>query len=292
MQKDKKIDIMLNIANNTISEKDLDGFVDNKLIDILKKSNLPKEEVLKALHSLAENARWNIDNILPQIDQVENIKVRNWFRRYMISKKFGIQPYQKGHSNLYEICYVSDDCVLVSCPDNTSAVLTPQGEIKVPEGKVEINERSLSPYGFNARWNNMLGLYTKKGNVLFPCVFEDLSNPFDLSGSLQYKGFLYWYRIESEVPKEFLISPGIVFACDDKIYSIQFVQYNNDGYIHKGGVSVSREDEDPFVGLPYDKKEQLAKQNIAELFEIIKCTHPNGILNVYFDKDNPISVGC
>lgn len=286
---------MLTITNNSITEKDLYGVVDNSLLHILNKSKLLQEDVMVNLHTLAEKALWKIDVILKHINEIEEKDIRNWFRGKLISKRFGIDPY-----NQYEIVFVSDDCVLIRCPrriyqdiyQDSVAVLTPQGDIKVQEGEVWINGNSLSPYGFTAWWNNKMGIYTKKGDVLFPCVFEHLSNPVALvpDGILQYKGFLYWYNIEFKEPTT--DEPMIAFTCDDRIYSVRYVRYNNDGYIHNGGVSISRTEEDPFVMLPGNQKQQLAKQSIKELFEIIKSTHPNGIIKVFYDENEPVYIGC
>ena len=298
---------MFTIINHTITEKDIEKFLLVPRVNrILKKSGLSENEVSTTLHTLAEKTDWVIDTILKEtIMDIGDKSLRNEFRRQLLSKKFGIQPRKRGVINEYAIVYSSDECVLVHSPhdirsqgyiiETSTIILSPIGEIKVSEGEVYIRVESLSWHGFYAWKSEFMGIYTSKGNVLFPCVFDHLSNPIDWSGDLIYKGFKYHYTLignvsNTDIEKISLISPSIIFVCENKVYLIKYRGYNEDGYIHRGGYSFSRPngERDPFLGLPSEDRMRLAKQSIKELFEIIKSIHPNNTIN--YDENNRINV--
>ncbi len=150
----------------------------------------------------------------------------------MISQKYGIsnhKPHQR--TNEYYVDYASDVCVLIHSPrinedqvlvrPESTIILTPQGEIKTPEGKVRIDWRSSGGLGFTAKWDGKYGLYTFRGDVLLPCVFDDLVAPvlWDQPVKLLYKGFLYNFLVEGEKQEMEIVDRDT----NDKPSSIAFI---------------------------------------------------------------------
>lgn len=286
---------MFTLTKYRLSERDINNCLEESyFINALEKIGMSEQEASDIIFSVAEKANWDIDGILKDtIHAVDNEYLRDCIRRFLISQKYGILPrYPRGGTNQYAIMYASDRCVLVDSPHiirnkelvkpTSTIVMSPEGEIMIPEGNVWINTNSLSQLGFNAKWNDLMGLYTESGKVLLPCIFEDLSNPiYCARGTMQYKGFRYsytWRGVVSERESD-KIDPidsecgQMTFVCDNNIYSIFFLGYNDDGLIHKGAFSVARQEEDPFNALPEDEKLKLGKENIDELFSIIRSIH-------------------
>lgn len=294
---------MLTVAKTTISEKDLKRLFDNPYIKYcLKKDNINKGAMLDLYCSVSEQAGWNIDKILSEtIQTIEDdpdpflsSARRDWLRGFLISQKYGIS-YQKPHPRKKEhyVDYSSDICVLINSPrvnkgqllvrPESTIILTPKGEIKIPEGKVRIDWRSSGGLGFTAKWDGRYGLFTFRGDVLLPCIFDDLLAPilWDDPVKLLYKGFLYNFLVEGE-KQEMEIGDcdtdgnrsGIAFIGKKSVFSLSFVGFNEHGIIHPENKTLAHEVEDPFDKLD-DKTRELAKKNAEELFGIIQSVHPN-----------------
>ena len=248
------------IETNKIStcKKDIEFFLLSSLMSyILEIENLSQERVSASLCAVSEKAGWMIDSILSEtIQEIENCQVRNWFRRFLISEKYGtLIECPRGGTNKYCIMFASDDCVLVNSPHiirnqelikpTSTIILSPQGEIMVQEGLAWLNERSLSRcHGFTARWKELSGIYSEKGTPLFPCIFDYVQNDEYLHiGKLQYKGCKYQYILAgtaSQIERAHLAmfaedsNSCFCFQSDDKVYQLVCLGFANDGEIHHG----------------------------------------------------------
>ena len=277
---------MFRIIRTTINEKDIEDFLFSRYIE---EENLSQEEVSASLCAVSEKAGWIIDSILSDtIQEIENWQVRNWFRRFLISEKYGVLiDYPRGGTNEYCIMFASDDCVLVNSPHiirnqelikaTSTIILSPQGEIMVQEGQVWLNERSLSRcHGFTARWKEMFGIYSEKGTPLFPCIFDYVQNDEYLHiGKIQYKGCKYQYILlgtVSQIEKDHLAMMAedsnrcFCFQSDDKVYQVVCLGFVNDGEIHHGAITIyNQEGEDTFSNLPKEEQQRLIEENKDDL---------------------------
>ena len=257
--------------------------------------------MLNLYRSVSEQANWNIDAILSETiqtikddsDPLLSSVRRDWFRSFLISQKYGIPCHQPLlHKEDYYVDFASDICVLINSPrvmteqmlvrPESTIILTPQGEIKTPEGVVWIDWRRSGGLGFTAKWDGKYGLYTNRGNVLLPCVFDNLvaSIFWDYPVKLLYKGFLYRFMVEGE-KQEMEIGDcntddkpsSIAFVGKKNVFSLAFVGRNEFGIIHPENKALIHEVENPFDKLD-DKTRELAMKNTEELFGIIQSIHP------------------
>lgn len=256
---------MLTVKKTNILENDLEYFLsDSNTIYLINEEKLSMNVLSATLHTIAQEADWNINSILENtIQDINDAYLRNWFRRFLIAQKYGILPRcPKGGSDQYVIVDASDDCVLVYNPraivnqglikPTSTIVLTPEGGIKIPEGKVWLNEYSLTSHGFTAKWNGKYGIFTRKGNVLFPCLFEDMGNSILADyGCVRYKGFAYLYKLRGTFP---VVKPEAIkddktisFCCENKVYSIAPL-----------GENYSQENLDELSGILYSLHEKTA----------------------------------
>lgn len=232
---------MLTVKKTNILENDLECFLsDSNTIYLIKEEKLSMNVLSATLHTIAQVADWDINSILANtIQDINDEYLKDWFRRFLIAQKYGIlSRYPKGGTKQYAIVYSSNECVLVHCPrrpytviddedfvPSSTVILSPQGEIVVSENVVWLNENSLTSHGFTAKWGGKYGIYTRKGNVLFPCIFEDLGNSILADyGCVRYKGFVYLYKLRGAFP---VVKPEAIkddktisFCCEDKVYSI------------------------------------------------------------------------
>ena len=232
---------MLTVKKTNILENDLECFLsDSNTIYLIEEEKLSTNVLSATLHTVAQEADWNINSILANtIQDINDEYLKDWFRRFLIAQKYGILPrYPRGGTKQYVIVFSSEGCVLVHCPrhpytvidgedflPSSTIILSPQGEIIVSENVVWLNENSLTSHGFTAKWNGKYGIFTSKGNVLFPCIFEDLGNSILADyGCVRYKGFLYSYRLRGTFPE---VDPETIkndktigFCCEDNVYSV------------------------------------------------------------------------
>ena len=275
---------MLTIAQTIITEKDLEKFLsDPYTIYNIKKANLSESEGALILQSVAENAEWIIDTILKEtIQSIEDEYLRNWFKKYLVSVKYGILP-QNTDTHQYSVGHAWYGCILINCPcvikdselvqPASTIILTPQGEIKTPEGEVLLDGNKPCLHGYYAEWEGLKGVYTWNGDVLLPCVFSDFSDPMQLEKpcTLIYKGFQYHFLLEGKREEMEPIdtdhvtnakSSSIAFVSDDSVYSIEFVE-------------CSSKDDDPCNKLSIDEKKDMLTRNTKELNGIIRSIHPD-----------------
>lgn len=258
---------MFTTKETTICEKSIESFL-SEIDYILESEELTEEEALKILRAVSEKAGWNIDSILSEtIQEIENGNVRNWYRRFLISEKYGILMKPRGGTT-YGITHASDECVLVYSPHIPSTImLTPQGKIKIPEGEVYLNDL-LNFHGFSARWGDKCGLYTSKGTPLFPCIFEYVENsPFFNFAKLRYKGYEYnYYQLEAKSAPKNLDRNKIAFTCEDSIYQLFCNGFANDGEIHRGAITYHTNNVDEtYNNLPKEEIIRMIEENVADL---------------------------
>ena len=253
---------MLTVKKTNILENDLECFLsDSNTIYLIEEEKLSTNVLSATLHTVAQEADWNINSILANtIQDINDEYLKDWFRRFLIAQKYGILPrYPRGGTKQYVIVFSSEGCVLVHCPrhpytviddedfvPSSTIILSPKGEIIVPENEVWLNEYSLTSHGFTAKWDGKYGIFTSKGNVLFPCIFEDLGNSILADyGCVRYKGFVYLYKLRGAFP---MVNPEaikdvktICFSCKDKVYSIAPLgeNYSQENLDELGGIMYS-----------------------------------------------------
>lgn len=157
-------------------------------------------------------------------------------------------------------------------------------KIETSEGNVWMMEHNATPFGVVGKRDSLYGIFLDNGKPLLPCIFDGLTIPllFEYSGILQYKGFLYCYYMSkrkadaddytTECHAEGDRS-SFSFFCDNRVYSIGQMGYNNDGVILRGGWSFRYKNEYPVDRWSCNDKES-AMKNAKELFGIIKSIHP------------------
>ena len=195
---------MLTVTYKTIDDSELNLFlIDSETTLALEDADISEKDFSELLYSASEQADWDIDTLLSEIQRIEDYDLRNLFRRFLISQKYNILArYPRGGTKEYAITFVNDECVLVDCPrviiddelikPTSTIVLSPTGEIKVPEGEVYINGNSITIHGFNASWNGLQGLYGRRGEMLLPCIFEMVTNnDYENDHYARYKGIYY-----------------------------------------------------------------------------------------------------
>ena len=230
---------------------------------VFKEENISLEEVYKLLCDISYWGGWEIASILSNtIQEIKNAQVRNEFRRFLISERFGIYMYYQ--PDQYCIMYAWDDCVLVNSPGiikDSTILLSSKGDIIIPEGQVWLNE-NFGRYGFTAKWNGLLGIYSKKGQVFLPCIFDECENDYLPKGNLRYKGEEYMYHVYGEdtddlagqrkwedlSTEEKSQSVGIHFFFENRVYEILY-----------------------FYDYPSAHK---TRDDMVELFDIISSLHP------------------
>lgn len=269
---------MLTIERRTINERDLDYFLNDPHTNIvIEKAGLSEKKTSDLLHNIAEKADWIIDSILSeQILQIENKRIRNRFRRFLISEKYNILiDYPRGGTEEYCIMYADDKCVFVQSPGvireneiikkTSTIVLSPQGTVKMPEDVVYIYENTITVYGFTTRWGDKFGLFSRKGDVLLPCIFDSIENK-DYLLEVSFKGYRYSY-----VPREDIFSEKYLLEKADKVLIFvsgsrffELMPLGKDKFIHRGAISILSDDDDDFL-LSKDEKFKLKEDLINAL---------------------------
>lgn len=273
---------MLTIERRTINERDLDYFLNDPNTNIvIEKAGLSEKETSDLLHNIAEKADWIIDSILSeQILQIENKRIRNRFRRFLISKKYNILiDYPRGGTEEYCIMYADDKCVFVQSPcvireneiikKTSTIVLSPQGTVKMPEDVVYIYENTITVYGFTTRWGDKFGLVSRKGDVLLPCIFDSIDNNDYLPG-VSFKGYRYSYvPIEHISSEEYLLKEadeGLIFVSGSGFFEL--MPFGKDEFIHRGAISFLSDDDDDFL-LSEDEECKLMEDNNVSLINAL-----------------------
>ena len=151
---------------------------------------LPLEEAIQVLSETAGIAGWDIDTILKiHMAEVKNEDIRQLFRRFLIAKKYSVRLFDMTQQGAPPaIVYASDDCVLINIWKHVTStrVLSPTGEILIPEGSVIFFPNTISYFGFVVMdvTTRKMGMYTKSGQEVLPCVFDNVTR----KGELSYEG--------------------------------------------------------------------------------------------------------
>ena len=178
-------------------------FFNLKLAEIMNHMRDMDEEAKKAagneIVAKMDSAGWSIDNALALvIPTIENRRLRNECRRLLIAIEYDAAEdyHKKTASNQPWVDYVGDNCVLIQyygSEGTSTAILSPEGEIKTPQGQVWINGRGFSYcWCFTARGvaeQKGYGLVYGDGTIVLPCVFNYIEN--DVVIEAQYKGVAF-----------------------------------------------------------------------------------------------------
>lgn len=283
---------MITNKRNTINESDLDFFLNDPYTNIeIDEAGISKKEISDLVHSLSDKSHWEIDSILSdQILQINDEQIRNRFRRFLISEKYDIlMAYPRGGTKKYCIMYADDNCILVLSPriireneiikPTSTIVLSPQGEVKLSEDIVYINENSITCYGFTTLWDDKFGLCSRKGDILLPCVFDSIDNQI-YHLQVSFKGYRYTYYHVPQKPiadYSYLLcraDNGLILKSESEIFLL--LPLGMDEFIHNGAFSMLFDDNDK-ISLSTDEKIKLQEENVIALLdalapECIRCS--------------------
>ena len=215
----------------SFSEKELKDFL-AKALSRTYYSRHKNALAIQVLTETAETAGWDIDAILrSHMSDVKNEDIRQLFRRFLIAKKYNVRPFDMTQQGVPPaIVYASDDCVLINMWNHVTStkVLSPSGDVLIPEGNVILFPNTISYFGFVARdvATRKMGMYSKSGQEVLPCVFDNVTR----KGELSYEG------ISFDLVKADLAIKAI---SDEILYgrAIKFI-YGND---QVAGISISYE---------------------------------------------------
>ena len=193
---------------------------------------LPLEEAIQVLSETAGIAGWDIDTLLKiHMADVKNEDIRQLFRRFLIAKKYNVRPFDMTQQGVPPaIVYASDDCVLINMWNHVTStkVLSPSGDVLIPEGNVILFPNTISYFGFVARdvTTRKMGMYSRFGQEVLPCIFDNVTR----KGELSYEGVSF----------DLVMSDLAIKAISDEIQhgrAIKFI-YGND---QVAGISISHE---------------------------------------------------
>ena len=199
-------------VKTVINENDLDSFLKSpKTKYNLKHIGISESEATLLFCPIADKAGWNIDSILSTtLQEIEDKKIRNTFRRFLLSKKYNILPFDT--SDAVSITFADDRCILVDVPrtitysyngpiitPTSTIVLSPIGEVIVPEGRVWVSPTSETSKGFSTFWGDKAGLLSRNGKIIFPCSLGFLENKDYNHLQLIYNNHEYQYSFEGNL---------------------------------------------------------------------------------------------
>jgi hypothetical protein len=268
-----------------IEKKYFESELKDYLDDIFDKEQSDEKEALsKELIAKMGDVRWDVDAALHfVVPTIKNRMLRNDCRSLLIAEKYDAAEsyYGRVHSDQPWIGYVGDKCVLLQYPHErigcTAAILTPEGDVKTPEGLLWINGNSLSyKWCFNARGvdNGKHGLVYGDGKIILPCVFDYIEN--DVVIEAQYKGVAFSVTISDKPfdPEHKLLS----YANEYRVADDLFINFSCLGL--KTEHSYSESMAAPlYDGKPLNKKEKREYENTvkAELFAILDEHYRGGL---------------
>lgn len=196
------------------------------------KNALPFDEAIQVLTETSEKAGWEIDTVLRlHMADVKNEDIRQLFRRFLIAKKYNVRPFDMTQQGVPPaIVYASDDCVLINMWNHVTStrVLSPSGDVLIPEGNVILFPNTISYFGFVARdvTTRKMGMYSRFGQEVLPCIFDNVTR----KGELSYEGVSF----------DLVMADLAIKAISDEILhgrAIKFI-YGND---QVAGISISHE---------------------------------------------------
>lgn len=244
-----------------------------------------KEALINELISKMEGVRWDVDAALQfVVPTIDNWRLRNDCRSLLIAEKFDAAEsyYARVRPEQPWIGYVGDKCVLLQYPHDrigcTAAILTPEGYVKTPEGRLWINGNSLSyKWCFTARGVDEIGkhgLVYGDGKIILPCVFDYIEN--DVVIEAQYKGVAFNVTMSDKPfdPEHKLLS----YANEYRVADDLFIIFKCFGL--KTEHSYSESMAAPlYDGKPLNKEEKREYENTvkAELFAILDEHYRGGL---------------
>ncbi len=261
---------MLNVKSTKLSESDL------KLPAILF-----SQDNMSLLNSIAESANWNIDKFLSESTQLikkskgeprsyDVTRLLNYFRKVLIAKKYGIDISDKGRSK-YFVVRATDDCIIIQKKGcSTSIILSPIGELIMDEGNVFINERSLTPNGYNVKRKSSFGLFSKKCIEILPCIFDCIKNNLDGSLYVVYKNVEFRCMVRYTEDLSFFLPTRACFAFDSGIVLFMDPKLSHDVKYHNCGVHVRINHHNE---IDLREEENIINKVCDELFAKISLTH-------------------
>lgn len=193
---------------------------------------LPLEEAIQVLSETAGIAGWDIDTLLKiHMAEVKNEDIRQLFRRFLIAKKYSVRLFDMTQQGAPPaIVYASDDCVLINIWSHVTStrVLSPTGEILIPEGSVIFFPNTISYFGFVVMdvTTRKMGMYSRFGQEVLPCVFDNVTR----KGELSYEGVSF----------DLVMADLTIKAISNKIKkgrAVKFI-YGND---QVAGIAISHE---------------------------------------------------
>ena len=176
----------------SLSEKELKDFL-AKALSRTYYSRHKNALAIQVLTETAETAGWDIDAILrSHMSDVKNEDIRQLFRGFLLAKKYNVRPFDMTQQGTPPaIVYASDDCVLINMWNRVTStrVLSPSGEILIPEGSVIFFPNKISYFGFVVMdvATQKMGMYSKSGQEVLPCVFDNVTR----KGELSYEGISF-----------------------------------------------------------------------------------------------------
>ncbi len=155
-----------------------------------------KSEVTSLVIQNAESANWSIEKILESsIKDIEQEDIRALYRQAVISIMYDVPAEYPGYETEKWIAWADDECVLIQCRNEetrveSTIVMSPTGEIKVPEGVFLVYERFVGVLGFPIRGIHGYGLLSSEGDVVLPCIFDEVRVQGRYN-EIYYKGALF-----------------------------------------------------------------------------------------------------
>jgi hypothetical protein len=219
----------------SFSEKELKAFLTKALTKTYyswHKNALPLENAIQVLTETSEKAGWGIeDTLYYHIADVKNEDIRQLFRRFLIAKMYNVRSFDMTQQGAPPaIVYASDECVLINMWNHVTStrVLSPSGDILIPEGSVILFPNTISSFGFVAKdvTTRKMGMYSRFGQEVLPCIFDNVTR----KGELSYEGVSF----------DLVMADLAIKAISDEIQhgrAIKFI-YGND---QVAGISISHE---------------------------------------------------
>ena len=171
-----------------------------------------KESLADGIIAKMEKADWDCEEALVSvIPSIGDEYIRNDCRRILLSCKFkaALSYWTKYSSKQPWLDYVGDGCAFIRYDENngtdTTAIISPTGEVKTPHGQIWINGNSISYWGcFYARgvgeYKDKAGLVYHDGTILLPCIFNYIEN--DDWPTAQYNGVEFSIHFSDEPLEE------------------------------------------------------------------------------------------
>ena len=233
-----------------------------------------KKDKIRSLTQKLEEAKWDVDEVLRSVvPAIEEEDLRDNCRRLLIAAKHDVDECCNFYpdQDAYVDEFFSEKCVLIQYsknhtrPHSSTAVLTPDGRIIIPEGLISINGRSMWFSGyFDARKaddEGKFGLVSQDGKFILPCIFDGLDNKETIVG--HYKGVDFHFVMLRE---PLVGSNSKNYKISEKLYLNVSCLGRDNEFEHFGAVAVSKKNDEPLNPEEAFEYEKAVK---AELYSIL-----------------------